>query len=149
MRGLHVKAMMLAGGPDFVEQEGAGDFEGAVQVVGEAAFFAARGSDQSAELRFKHAFLTFFGPEYNYQGYGVFGELGAPARWSTTSGFTCGGCFLPFALRHGGGDFTPIGRKEKAARTGGKTAVLQSGGKPPHSKKREFCRAGGEEAYFS
>jgi hypothetical protein len=45
MRGLGVEAMMFAGSPDFVEQEGAGDFEGAVQVVSEAAFFAAGGGD--------------------------------------------------------------------------------------------------------
>ncbi len=45
MRSLGMKAMVFAGGPDFVEQEGAGDVEGAVQVVGEAAFLAAGGGD--------------------------------------------------------------------------------------------------------
>jgi hypothetical protein len=76
MRGFSVKAMMFAGGPDFVEQEGARDFEGAVQVVGEASFFAAGGGDQGAEFRFEQTFLTFLGSEDDSQGYGVFGELG-------------------------------------------------------------------------
>src|SRR6266404_1151525 len=100
MRGLGVEAMVFAGGPDFVEQEGAGDFEGAVQVVGEAAFLGAEDDDQ---------------------GYGVLGELGGPARTRLAS--RCG--LLSFALRHGGGDCTPIKGKEKSAR---------GGGKPQHSK---------------
>lgn len=40
-----VEAMMFAGSPDFVQEEGARNVDGAVQSVGEAAFFAARGSD--------------------------------------------------------------------------------------------------------
>jgi hypothetical protein len=40
-----VEAMVVAGGPDFVEQECAGDFDSAMQVVSEAAFFAASGGD--------------------------------------------------------------------------------------------------------
>src|SRR5260370_33890369 len=41
MRGLGVQAMGLAGCPHFVEQGGAGGFDGAVQVGSEAAFFPA------------------------------------------------------------------------------------------------------------
>ena len=63
MRGLHVKAMMLAGGPDFVKQEGAGDFEGAMQVIGEAAFFSAGGRDEGAQFGFEEELLAFFGAE--------------------------------------------------------------------------------------
>jgi hypothetical protein len=37
--------MMFAGGPDFVQQECAGNFERAVEIVGDAAFFAAGGWD--------------------------------------------------------------------------------------------------------
>jgi len=109
MRGLGVEAMVFAGGPDFVEEEGAGDFEGAVQVVGEAAFFAAGGGDEAAELGFEDEVLAFLGAEDDDEGYGVFGELGccAGTRLASRCGFLC------FALRHGGGDCTPIGRKEK------------------------------------
>ena len=112
MRGLRVKTMMFAGGPDFVEQEGAGDFEGAVQVVGEAAFFAAGGGDEGAEFCFEDEVLAFLGAEDDDQGYGVFGELGAPAGGSPTSGLTCGGRFLPFALRHCGGIVLQLGEKK-------------------------------------
>ncbi len=68
MRGLGVEAMVFAGGPDFVEQEGAGDFEGAVQVVGEAAFFAAGGGDEGAEFCFEDEVLAFLGAEDDDQG---------------------------------------------------------------------------------
>jgi hypothetical protein len=130
MRSPGMKAMVFAGGPDFVEQEGAGDFESAMEVVSEAAFFAAGGGDEGAELGFEQAFLAFLGAKDDDQGYRVFGEPGGCARTRLAS--RCG--LLCFALRHGGGDCTPTGGKEKAARTGGKTAMLQSGGKPPHSK---------------
>ena len=55
--------MVFTGGPDFVEQEGAGDFDGAMQVVGEAAFFAAGGGDEGAEFGFEEAFLAFLGAQ--------------------------------------------------------------------------------------
>jgi len=79
MRGLGVKAMVFASGPDFVEQKGAGDFEGAVQVIGEAAFFAAGRGDEGAEFGFEEEFLAFLGAKDNDQGYGGFGELGGCA----------------------------------------------------------------------
>jgi hypothetical protein len=121
---------MFAGGPDFVEQEGAGDFEGAMQVVGEAAFLTTGGGDEGAKFGFEKGFLAFFGAEDDDEGYGVFGELGGRAfsRLASPYGFLC------FALRHGGGDCTPIGGKEKAGRTRGKTAERQSGGEPLCSK---------------
>jgi hypothetical protein len=46
-----------------VEQEGAGDFEGAVQVVGEAAFFSAGGRDEGAQFGFEEELLALFGAE--------------------------------------------------------------------------------------
>jgi hypothetical protein len=112
MRGLGVQAMVFAGGPDFVEQEGAGDFEGAVQVVGEAAFFAAGGGDEGAEFGFEQRLLAFLGAEDDGQGYGVLGEFGgcASSRLAPRCGPFC------FALRHGRGDCTPTGRKEKTGR---------------------------------
>ena len=60
-----MKAMMLAGGPDFVEQEGAGDFEGAVQIVREAAFFSTSGRDEGSDFGFEEKFLAFLGAEDN------------------------------------------------------------------------------------
>jgi hypothetical protein len=63
VRGFGVKAMMFASGPDFVEEEGARDVEGAVQVVGEAAFFAARVADEGAEFGFKEDFLARLGAQ--------------------------------------------------------------------------------------
>lgn len=76
VRGFGVQAMMFARGPDFVEQEGAGDVERAVQVVGEAAFFAACGADESAEFGFEEEFLARLGAQDDDQSYGFFGEFG-------------------------------------------------------------------------
>ncbi len=80
---------MFAGGPDFVEEEGAGDFEGAVQIVGEAAFLAAGRGNEGAEFGFEEGFLALFRAEDDHQGYGVFGEFGS-CGWtrSAASGLT-------------------------------------------------------------
>jgi len=43
--------MMVARSPHFVEQETVGRLDGAVQVVGDAAIFAAGGRDEGAEFR--------------------------------------------------------------------------------------------------
>src|SRR5258708_40285414 len=94
MRRLHVKAMMLAGGPDFVEQEGAGDFEGAVQVVGEAAFFSAGGRDEGAQFGFEGAFLAFFGAGGDGQRYGGFGGRGVSTDGVPGTWLPVGGRFL-------------------------------------------------------
>jgi hypothetical protein len=112
MRRLGVQAMVFAGGPDFVEQEGAGDFEGAVQVVGEAAVFAAGGGDERSKFGFEQRLLTFLGAEDDGQGYGVFGQLGGctSSRLAPRWGSFC------FALCHGRGDCTPsltFGKKPK------------------------------------
>jgi len=53
--------MMVARGPHFVEQETVGRLDGAVQVVGDAAFFAARRRDQGAEFGFEKGFLAGLG----------------------------------------------------------------------------------------
>jgi hypothetical protein len=71
-----MEAMMAARGPYLVEEECAGHVEGAMQVVGDTAFFAARGPDEGAKLGFQQAFLTFFGAENHDQGHGAFRELG-------------------------------------------------------------------------
>ncbi len=112
MRGLGVQAMVFARGPDFVEQEGAGDFEGAVQVISEAAFFAAGGGDERAKFGFEQRLLAFLGAEDDGQGYGIFWELGGctSSRLTPRCGPFC------FAHRHGRGDCTPrltFGKKPK------------------------------------
>jgi hypothetical protein len=56
-----VEAMILARGPDFVEQEGAAWLDRAMQVVSNAALFAASGRDQRAELPFEQGFLARLG----------------------------------------------------------------------------------------
>src|SRR6266481_4341174 len=61
MRGFSVKAMMFSSGPDFMKKERSGDFEGAVQIVGEAAFFTTGGGDEGAKFGFEEEFLAFLG----------------------------------------------------------------------------------------
>src|SRR5260370_22249212 len=74
VRSLGMKAMVFAGGPDFVEQQGAGDFDSAMEVVSEAAFFAAGGGDERAEFGFEQGLLALLGAKDDDKGYGVFGE---------------------------------------------------------------------------
>jgi len=75
VRSLGVETVMIARGPDFVQKESAGRVEGAVQVVGHAAFLAAGGADECPELGFEQTFLAFLGAEDNDQTYRAFGEL--------------------------------------------------------------------------
>ena len=63
VRSLGVETVMIAGGPDFVQKESAGRVEGAVQVVGEAAFFSAGGRDEGAQFGFEEAFLARLGAQ--------------------------------------------------------------------------------------
>jgi hypothetical protein len=99
MRGLGMEAMMFARSPDFVKQEGAGRFDGAMQIVSDAAFFAAGGGDQGADFGFEQGFLARLSAQHDNQGYGVFRELGGGgwARFAFRCAPQC------FALRHGGG----------------------------------------------
>lgn len=129
---------MVTGGPDFVQQKGARRIDGVMKVVDEAAFFAAGGPDQGAELGFEQALLTLLGSQDNHQRYGFFGKLGGRASRSATSDPTCGRRLLSFCLRHGGGIVLQTGRKRRPAQS--KTVALQSGGKPPHSTNK-WCSA--------
>jgi hypothetical protein len=76
MRSLFVEVMVFARGPDFVEQKGAGRVSGAMEVVSDAAFFAAGGSDEGAEFGFEQGFLARLRAQHYDQSYGVFRELG-------------------------------------------------------------------------
>src|SRR6266404_2511331 len=91
--------MIVASGPNFVEQETVGQLDGAVEVVGDAAVFATSGRDQSTEFGFEEKFLARFGAQDHDQRYGVLGELGACVR--VRAAFCCG--LHWFASRHDGG----------------------------------------------
>ena len=57
---------MIAGRPYFVEQETLRRFDGAMQVVDQAAFFAPSWRDQRAERGFEQGFLAWLGAQdYN------------------------------------------------------------------------------------
>jgi len=101
---------MLAAFPNFMKKEGSHLIGTAVQVVLNAPFFLAGGSDESAQFRFKKHVLAFFGAQRDHQGQcslGKFGDFGAVglAAGSPFRGF------LRFSFGHVGGDFTPIGRR--------------------------------------
>ena len=68
--------VVVAGFPDFVKEKCAGLIGAAVQIVLQAAFFLAGGSDKGAEFGFEEELLAFFGAEENDEGHRVFGELG-------------------------------------------------------------------------
>jgi hypothetical protein len=58
--------MIVASGPNFVKQEGAGRLDRAMQIVGDAAFFAAGRGDQRSELGFEQSFLPRLGTQDHY-----------------------------------------------------------------------------------
>lgn len=61
MRRARVGGVVLAAGPDFVEEKRAGLIGAAVKIVLQAAFFSACGADESAEFRFQQEMLAFLG----------------------------------------------------------------------------------------
>ncbi len=73
MRCLRVEAVILAASPDFVQQKCAGQFGAAVQVVGEAALFAACRPDKSPKLGLEQQFLPLSCAQIDDQSDGVFG----------------------------------------------------------------------------
>ncbi len=91
-------AMMLARGPDFVQQQRPKRFDGAVEVVRDASFFAASRADQGAEFGLKQGLLPRLRAQEHDQRYGVFRELGG-SGWA---GFASRCAFLSFGLGHSG-----------------------------------------------
>jgi hypothetical protein len=103
MLSFHVAAMMLASGPDFMEQEAFGWLDGAVKIIGDAAFLSSGGRDEGTKFRFEERFLARFGAQEYNQSHGILGELGSrPGCAVLTSGPTCGRSLGSFWLRHGG-----------------------------------------------
>jgi hypothetical protein len=79
-----------------------------VQVIGQAAVFFTRGTDQSAQFGFEEHVLRVARTKVDDEGYSVFWKLDTPSRprfpWT-------GWFFLGFALGHVGRDSTPTGPK--------------------------------------
>ena len=65
--------MIFARAPYFVEQEGVGWLNGAMQIILDAALFAASGSDQRAQLGFEQSLLAGLGAQDHDKRHGVFG----------------------------------------------------------------------------
>lgn len=72
VRRVGVPRVSLAAGPHFMEQEGHGAVEGAVQVVGEAAVFFACGAYQGAQFGFEEHVLPVAWSQLHDECYGVF-----------------------------------------------------------------------------
>ena len=75
-----VAGMSFAAGPYFVKQEGVWAVGGTVQVVGEAAFFFARGADEGAQFGFEEDFLAVAWTKKHDERHRVFWELGDRGR---------------------------------------------------------------------
>jgi hypothetical protein len=112
MRGAGVGCVMVAGFPDFVEEEGAGLVDAAMQVESQAAIFLARGSDEGAKFGFKEKVLGFFGAHHDDEGDGVFRKLEDRGTARTAVGKALRGA-AGFALGHDGRDCTPNAPKGK------------------------------------
>jgi hypothetical protein len=70
---LHMKAMTLTAGPDFVQQKCAGQFGAAVYIVREAVLFTACRPDKSAKLGLEQQFLPLSRAQIDDHGDGIFG----------------------------------------------------------------------------
>lgn len=76
MQGAGVGAMVVAGGPDFVDHVGPRLIGGDVKIVLETAGFLAAGTDESTEFGLQEEVLAFFGAEGGDQGDGALGKFG-------------------------------------------------------------------------
>ena len=103
--GAGMRGVMFAAFPDFMEQIRAGLVCAAMQIVLQAAFFLARGSDEGAKFGFKEQVLAFLGAENDDEGESAFGKFGDLGAAGIASGARPGG-FLRFSFGHIGGDCT-------------------------------------------
>jgi hypothetical protein len=114
---LVVGGVMIAGFPDFVQEIHAGLIGAAVEIVLKAAFFLARGMNESAEFGFEEQVLTFACAQRNDNSNGALGKFFGfcAMRFATASGA------LRFSFGHDGGDCTANEgeRKEISGRGGG------------------------------
>jgi len=65
----------FAGSPNFMQQEPAGDVNGAVQIVPQATVFFSRGTDKRAKFRFEQRLLAFASAQNDDERYSVLREL--------------------------------------------------------------------------
>ncbi len=120
MWGAGVRGVMLAGFPDFVEEEGAGLIDTAVQIESQAAYFLAGGYEKGAKLGFEERVLPFFGAEDNDQGDCALGKLGGSCGARVAAGAELGN-FAGFSFGHVGGDCTPNSVNRKENRNAGRS----------------------------
>lgn len=91
MRGAGVSAVIVAGGPDFVDHVGTRLIGGGVKIVLETARFPAAGTDESAKFGLQEEVLTFLGAQSGDEGDGAFGKLGDFCGVRVTAGRTVPG----------------------------------------------------------
>jgi hypothetical protein len=107
-----VGGVVIAGFPDFVEEEAAGLLGAAVKIELQAAVFLAGRSEEGAEFGFEEEMLAFFGAHDDDQGDGVFWEFdGGVGAWPATG--RAPGRATRFCLGHDGGDCTPKAGESK------------------------------------
>ena len=76
MWGAGVGGMVLAGSPDFMEEESAGLVGATMKIETQASGFLAGGCEEGAKLGFEEDVLAILGAESDDQGKRVFRELG-------------------------------------------------------------------------
>jgi len=84
-----VGGVVRACGPDFVEEEKAGLIDGVMEIVLEAAFFFASGSDKRADFGFQQKVLALFGAQdHDQSDFGKVVPLGEHLRPDQDAGLT-------------------------------------------------------------
>ena len=112
VRRAGVRGVVLAGFPDFVEEEGTRLIYAAVQVVLQAALLLAGRGDQGAQFGFKEQVLAFLGLHNDNQSNRVFRELGDGGALRAATGAALRR-LARFRLGHDGGDCTPNAGQSK------------------------------------
>ena len=146
-----VGGVVIAGFPDFVEEEAAGLLGAAVKIELQAAIFLAGRSEEGAEFGFEEEVLACFGAHDDDQGDGVLWEFdGGVGAWPATG--RAPGRATRFWFGHNGGDCTPKVGESKEEMGGGESAKgrtllkgekgKQEGGiKPPLHRRAEEAGA--------
>src|ERR1700720_524926 len=119
MRPAGVRGVVLAGFPDFVNEESAGLICAAVQIVLQATLFLARWGDERAKLGFEEDVLAFLGAESDDEGDGIFREFADRCAARTPAGRPPRS-FAGFPFGHVGGDCTPNSFNGKENREAGR-----------------------------
>ena len=113
-----MRGVVIAGEPDFVEEELTQLVGGAVEVVLETAFFLARGPNEGTELGFEEKVLPFAGAHEDDEGDGVLGKLDSLEGGNFPVTRPASGRGLALGLGHNGGDCTANKGNGKEKRPG-------------------------------